>query len=115
MVARVSPVTEAVESRGSVVGTQGSGHRDARPSLESLQSEIDSARQDLAATLAQVREQTSPAAFVRRGRAAVTGFFVDEHGGVRPERVAMAAGALVTLVVLRRWRRSRRIRYCTHR
>ena len=83
--------------------------------MESLQSEIESARQDLAATLAQVREQTSPAAFVRRGRSAVVGFFVDEHGGVRPERVAMAAGAVVTLVVLRRWRHSRRVRHCTCR
>ena len=70
-------------------------------------------RDDLVASIAQLKEQTAPSALVRRGKAAVTGFFVDEYGGVRPERVAMAAGAVVTLVVLRRWRRSRRARrYC---
>ncbi len=73
-----------------------------------LQAEIDDARDNLAANLAALREQTSPEALVRRGRAKVTGFFTDEYGGIRPERVAMVAGAVVTLVVLRRWRRSRR-------
>jgi len=73
-----------------------------------LQAEIDEARDNLAANLAALREQTSPDALVRRGRAKVTGFFIDEYGGVRPERVAMVAGAVVALVVLRRWRRSRR-------
>jgi hypothetical protein len=73
-----------------------------------LQAEIDEARDNLAANLTALREQTSPEALVRRGRATVTGFFTDEYGGIRPERVAMVAGVVVTLVVLRRWRRSRR-------
>lgn len=73
-----------------------------------LQAEIDDARDDLAANLAALREQTSPEALMRRGRARVVGFFTDEYGGIRPQRVAMAAGVVVTLVVLRRWRRSRR-------
>lgn len=79
-------------------------------SADALQAEIDAARDGLATSIAQIKEQTSPAALVRRGRNAVTGFFVDEYGGVRPERVAMVAGAVVTLVVMRRWRRARRLR-----
>lgn len=83
---------------------------DSPPSAAALQAEIESARADLVTSLAELKEQSSPAALARRGKAAVTGFFVDEYGGVRPERIAMAAGAVVTLVVLRRWRRSRRAR-----
>ena len=45
---------------------------------------------------------------MHRGVAKVKGVFTDEYGGIRPERVAMAAGVVVTLVVFRRWRRSRR-------
>ena len=81
-----------------------------QPSAAALQAEIEAARADLVTSLAQLKEQSAPAALARRSKAAVTGFFVDEYGGVRPERIAMAAGAVVTLVVLRRWRRSRRAR-----
>lgn len=84
--------------------------RDEPASAAALQAEIESAREDLVTSLAELKEQVSPAALVRRGRARVTGFFVDEYGGIRPERVAMAAGAVVVLVVLRRRRRIRRSR-----
>lgn len=97
--ARVEPVSTEVDKR-----------RGEPASAAALQAEIESAREDLVASLAELKEQVSPAALVRRGRASVTGFFVDEYGGVRPERVAMAAGALVALVVLRRRRRARRAR-----
>lgn len=83
-----------------------------QPSEAELQAEISAARDDLVASIAQLKEQTAPSALVRRGKAAAKGFFVDEYGGVRPERVAMAAGAVVTLVVLRKWRKSRRARRC---
>jgi hypothetical protein len=36
------------------------------------------------------------------------GVFVDEYGGVRPERVAIAAGAVVALIALRALSRRRR-------
>lgn len=96
-----------------VGAVSGAASKNRQPSEAELQAEIAAARDDLVASIAQLKEQTAPSALVRRGKAAVTGFFVDEYGGVRPERVAMAAGAVVTLVVLRRWRRSRRARrYC---
>lgn len=97
--ARVGAVSSEVEKR-----------RDEAVSAATLQAEIESAREDLVTSLAELKEQVAPAALVRRGKAAVTGFFVDEYGGVRPERVAIAAGSLVVLVVLRRRRRARRAR-----
>jgi hypothetical protein len=78
------------------------------PSVAQLEAEIAEARTNLASTLEQLKAETSPQALAHRGVNAVKGFFTDEYGGVRPERVAIVAGAVVTLVVLRRWRRSRR-------
>jgi hypothetical protein len=84
--------------------------RKASPTPEQLQAEVEQARDDLVASMSALRTQTTPAALMQRGKNAVTEFFVDEFGGIRPERVALAAGVVVTLVVLRRWRRSRRQR-----
>jgi hypothetical protein len=78
------------------------------PSAAQLEAEISDARANLASTIEQLKAETSPQALAHRGVNAVKGFFTDEYGGIRPERVAIAAGAVVTLVVLRRWRRSRR-------
>ena len=82
------------------------------PSPQQLQAEIAEARANLTTTLEQLREETRPAALAQRGVSAVKGFFTDEYGGIRPERVAMAAGVVVTLVVFRGWRRRRRHCHC---
>ena len=82
------------------------------PSAAQLEAEIADARNNLASTIEQLKAETSPQALAHRGVNAVKGFFTDEYGGVRPERVAMVAGTVVTLVVLRRWRRSRRRCHC---
>lgn len=83
----------------------------ARSAAE-LQAEIEASRASLVETIAELKAQTTPEALARRGLAAVRGVFTDEYGGIRPERVAVAAAAVVGVVVLRRWRRSRR---CTCR
>lgn len=84
----------------------------AQPTADQLAAEIAQARDNLTSTLEQLKAETSPQALARRGVNAVKGFFTDEYGGVRPERVAIAAGVVVSLVVLRRWRRSRRHCHC---
>ena len=61
------------------------------PSPVDLQAEVVAAREELVASLAQLRSETTPAAFVKRGGRAVLGVFTDEFGGIRPERVAIAA------------------------
>jgi hypothetical protein len=78
------------------------------PSAAQLEAEIAEARNNLASTIEQLKAETAPQALAHRGINAVKGFFTDEYGGIRPERVAIAAGTVITLVVLRRWRRSRR-------
>lgn len=80
----------------------------APPSAAQLEAEIAAARDNLAATLDQLRAETQPKALAQRGLNSVKGFFTDEYGGIRPDRVAIVAGTVITLVVFRRWRRSRR-------
>lgn len=82
------------------------------PSAAQLEAEIADARNNLTSTIEQLRAETTPQALAQRGVNAVKGFFTDEYGGIRPDRVAIVAGTVVTLVVLRRWRRSRRRCHC---
>ncbi len=86
--------------------------KSAQPTVADLEAEIVEARNGLTSSLEQLRAETRPEALAQRGKAAVIGFFTDEYGGVRPDRVAMVAGTLVTLVVLRRWRSARRRNRC---
>ena len=65
------------------------------------------ARADLVSSLADLRAATTPGALAARSGRAVMGWFTDEYGGVRPERVAIAVGAVVGLVVVRRILRRR--------
>lgn len=73
------------------------GHHRA-PSLVDLQAEVVAAREELVASLDELRSQTEPKAILARGGRAVMGVFTDEYGGIRPERVAIAA--VVTIGVL---------------
>ena len=75
------------------------GHHRA-PSLVDLQAEVVAAREELVASLDALRSQTEPKAILARGGRAVLGVFTDEFGGIRPERVAIAAVVTVGVLVL---------------
>jgi hypothetical protein len=78
------------------------------PSVTDLQAEISAARDDLVASLNELKAQAQPAALAKRGQANVAGFFTDEFGGVRPERVAIVGAVVVGIIVIGLLRRSRR-------
>ena len=77
------------------------------PSVADLQAEIAAARDDLVATIAELKAQTTPAALARRGGRTVTGFFTDEFGGIRPERVAIVGAIVIGFIAIRLVRRGR--------
>jgi hypothetical protein len=79
----------------------------APPTVAELQAEVEAARNDLVASLAQLREETTPGSLVKRGGRAVTGVFTDEFGGIRPERVAIAGAVVVLFITWRVLRRRR--------
>lgn len=77
-------------------------------SIAQMQAEITEAREQLVASLAELKAETAPGAIVRRGGRMVTGWFTDEFGGVRPERVAIAGAVIVGVIALKILRRRRR-------
>lgn len=84
---------------------------DAQPphrTPEDIEADIDAARQQLVATLAQLKAETAPAALAQRGIGAVKGWFLDKDGHPRPDRIAIAVGvvgAFVGISILRGRRR----------
>jgi len=78
------------------------------PSIDDLQAEVSAARDELVSSLSELKTQTAPKALVQRGGRSITGWFTDEYGGIRPERVAIAAAVVVGLVALRIVARRRR-------
>ncbi len=79
----------------------------AAKSVVDLQAEIAAAREELVATIAELKAQTTPAALAHRGGRAVAGWFTDEFGGIRPERVAIVGAVVVGFIALRLVRRGR--------
>lgn len=80
---------------------------DKAPSVADLQAEVEAARDELVASIAELKSQTTPKAMVQRGGRSVTGLFTDEFGGIRPERVAIAGAVVLGVVALALWRRRR--------
>lgn len=76
----------------------------AQPSTSSivdLQTQVVAAREELVASLSTLKQETSPGALAQRGLGAVKGWFTDEYGGIRPERVAIAGAVVVGFVAIK--------------
>lgn len=58
------------------------------------------AREDLVASIEELRRQLSPGALAARSGRALGGWFMSESGGVRPERVAVAGAVLLGVVAI---------------
>lgn len=72
----------------------------SQPSLVDLQAEVVAAREELVASLAELRSQTTAPALAGRAGRSVLGLFTDEYGGIRPERVAIAAVVVVGVLAI---------------
>jgi hypothetical protein len=78
------------------------------PTVADLQAEVAAAREELVASIGELKAQTQPKALAERAGNNVKGFFTDEYGGIRPERVAIVAAVVVGFMALRLIRRRRR-------
>lgn len=72
-----------------------------------IEAEIQATRLRLVATLQQIKPavRRAPTRFVEIQVGRVRGVFLDEYGGLRPERVAGAVVIVVSIVVIRKARR----------
>jgi|GEM_PF-1186030 len=75
-------------------------------SVADIQADIESTRDNLVQTVSQlqvaVKEAVSPKRIISVQVTKVKNFYVDEYGGIRPERVAGTVGVVVSIVVVRR-------------
>lgn len=83
-------------------------------SVAEIEAEIAASRESLVRTVTQlqvaVKVAIDPRRILTRQLDKINAVFLDEYGGVRPERVLIVAGGLVTLIVVRRAGRRRRSR-----
>jgi len=69
-------------------------------SPESLESQIESTRERLAATIDQLAYRASPKTIVRREINGIKAHFVDAQGNPRTDNILKVAGGVVGVVVL---------------
>lgn len=74
-------------------------------SIVDLQAELAAAREELAASIAALKAQTTTGAIAERGKRAVTGFFTTDDGGVNVKRVAIVGTIVVGIVAIKLLRR----------
>lgn len=72
-----------------------------------IEAEIERTRLRLAGTVDAIAERVKPANVARRGLDAAKAQVVDEDGGLRVDRVAILAVAVVGVVGLVLWRKGR--------
>lgn len=75
------------------------------PSTVDLQAELAAAREELAASIAELKAQASPAAIAQRAQRAAVGYFTTPQGGVNVKRVAVVGGIVVAVVTIKLLRR----------
>lgn len=95
----------AADVKAAVDG-KGKGDAEAKPepkperSMAEITAELDATRARLAGRIDELTEYVAPKNVMDRQVTKVKRVFVDEYGGIKPDRVLMAAGAVVAVVVL---------------
>ncbi len=71
-----------------------------KQSLDSLETEIEAARERLAGTIDQLAYRASPKTIVRREIASVKAHYVDVDGSPRTDNILKTAGVVVGFVAV---------------
>lgn len=73
-------------------------------SIAEIEADLEASRESLVATVGQleVAVKQAPKKFLAKQLDKVRGIYVDEYGGLRPERVVITVGVVVAVVVVRR-------------
>jgi len=69
-------------------------------SMDEIEAELEATRQRLAGRLDDLQEYVKPKNVAQRQVDKLKGVFVDEYGGVKPDRVLVAVGVVVAVVAL---------------
>jgi len=77
-------------------------------SMDEIEAELAATRERLAGRIDEITDYVRPANVVERQKNKLKSVFVDEYGGIKPDRVLMAAGVVVAIIGLGVLRRRRR-------
>jgi hypothetical protein len=77
-------------------------------SMDEIEAELQATRDRLAGRIDDLTDYVKPANIVERQKAKLKSVFVDEYGGIKPDRVLIAAGVVVAVLGLGVLRRRRR-------
>lgn len=94
--------------KNTATADSASGPKPAAPqrSVAEIEAEIVATRESLVHNVEQlqvaVKETFDPKRIVTVQVTKVRSFYIDEYGGVRPERVVVTVGVVVSVVVVRR-------------
>ena len=104
--ATVEKKAETVEKKAAAAGSaakaasEGDKPKPPQRSVAEIQADLDATRDRLAGRIDDLQEYVAPTNVANRQIAKVKGVFVDEFGGIKPDRVLIAAGVVVGLVVV---------------
>jgi len=103
-----TPKAEAVAPSATV---NGAAAKPAPPrTVQEVEADVEATRRRIAERIDGLTEYVSPGNIIGRQVDKAKSVFVDRYGGIKPERVLMAAGVVVGLVVLSALVRRRRHR-----
>jgi len=106
--------TKADTKAKSEADTKAKSEADTAPEPDTrtpaeIEADLSKTRDRMASTIDELQARVAPSAIAARGRAKIKGLVVDEYGGIRVERVAVAGAVVVALfVVPALFRRARR-------
>ena len=111
--AKAADTVKAETSKVVDAATDATDGEEAPPppprTMDEIEADLEATRERLAGRLDDLQEYVSPRNVAQRQLDKVKGVFVDEYGGIKPDRVLVAVGAVVAVVglgvVLRRRRR----------
>ena len=98
----VAKAEKAVDKTAADAKAAAEGKPEPKPerSMAEIEAELDATRARLAGRIDELTEYVAPRNVLDRQVGKIKGVFVDEYGGIKPDRVLMAAGAVVAVVVL---------------
>jgi hypothetical protein len=109
---KAGAVAAAVEKKADAVASKSGekpGEKPAPPqrSMSEIEAELDATRARLAGRIDDLQSYVAPRNIADRQMAKVKGVFVDEYGGIKPDRVLIAVGVVAALVGVSLLRRRR--------
>jgi F0F1-type ATP synthase membrane subunit b/b' len=95
-----APKTKSSAKKGAKKGAEEASPTERTP--DQIQSDIDEAQQRLADQVDQLSDRLQPQALVEDAVSGVKGIFLEEDGSPKAKPIAIVAGSITTLIVLRK-------------